>query len=1035
MALSSKLCRLAAAAVGLLFLAGPALAADQDCSCGFYDDTTGDLFTESLIQYFNETADLDQFILENFEHKSEKSWNSKFRQGALPDNVVDNSTSLELYCDPYDDAHVVNGGSIRSVRRDIQYGSFRSLMRGPRQGMGGSSLTMRLLFNETESLEINVMNTDSNATAWVSTLMQNEWPDRDLGINYTILGNSSLANGTAWPWDFMEFRIDWTDKEVRYYVGQNNSRTVTKKKHGQIPMTPSPLYFRHWSIGNTYSMEGPPYFRSVANVGWMRMFFNTSTMTDDQHEVFDARCTIEDACSMNDMDLRLVSSYATNATVKWKHHDPRGGLLAAPVWISVIMAVFSTFLLIHSFVKRAVSKKPAGHGHGHGQPSGSDSDRSSPAPEYRSSEPSIIASSSTTPFNQTRPGTPDKKYSSEALPRRSDLTPSGSGYSTPLPRYESREYLGRYDEDAISPVSSTPTLPNVTPDTSAYPPTSTRASSLRNAVVYTDNSAMPEYALPDSARDSAQTLVPRTPISPFLPKSPTSPSAPPPWSPKNREKGFGAARIKEVVEEPKEHPLKTATNAADTKAADKIPTAKKARVDYLAGLVALCSIFVTLIHFHLTYVPAVVIPGAFVHYPSELWAERLISPFIMNQMWLGVFFTTSTRFLSARYFREGKLDVIAERAVKRAPRLMIPVTAMVLFEYFFIDVGATKYLEYLPSVTWSTWGYVAKFPSVGHFISEILELVYLIPNAVPQITFNYCTGVLWTIAVQLQGSWVVLLGAILIREIKTPWKRFGYYAFCVVNNWYARNWGSFFWLGLMLTDLDITYKWRKYLYPRPLVYYPLICFCSFMTLVGFTMNLLPQWISFNFTTHENGIHPDQETGLPIMETDNYGYPNYYEPRFNMLLFAVGMQAIVELSAVVQKILSFPLLVWVFPHIFTIYLIHGFIFWSWGAWLCVFLASRDFVYWLNILLTGVTCYAIIILSLPIVTPAIEILGRDITINIWEFANQKPPPKKDTLFPFNKDELGMQGEKSEEQTTGKEEEYSEKHQTKFDEKNVV
>ncbi|EOD51982.1 putative glycoside hydrolase family 16 protein [Neofusicoccum parvum UCRNP2] len=809
MALSSKLCRLAAAAVGLLFLAGPALAADQDCSCGFYDDTTGDLFTESLIQYFNETADLDQFILENFEHKSEKSWNSKFRQGALPDNVVDNSTSLELYCDPYDDAHVVNGGSIRSVRRDIQYGSFRSLMRGPRQGMGGSSLTMRLLFNETESLEINVMNTDSNATAWVSTLMQNEWPDRDLGINYTILGNSSLANGTAWPWDFMEFRIDWTDKEVRYYVGQNNSRTVTKKKHGQIPMTPSPLYFRHWSIGNTYSMEGPPYFRSVANVGWMRMFFNTSTMTDDQHEVFDARCTIEDACSMNDMDLRLVSS----------------------------------------------------------------------------------------------------------------------------------------------------------------------------------------------------------------------------------EKGFGAARIKEVVEEPKEHPLKTATNAADTKAADKIPTAKKARVDYLAGLVALCSIFVTLIHFHLTYVPAVVIPGAFVHYPSELWAERLISPFIMNQMWLGVFFTTSTRFLSARYFREGKLDVIAERAVKRAPRLMIPVTAMVLFEYFFIDVGATKYLEYLPSVTWSTWGYVAKFPSVGHFISEILELVYLIPNAVPQITFNYCTGVLWTIAVQLQGSWVVLLGAILIREIKTPWKRFGYYAFCVVNNWYARNWGSFFWLGLMLTDLDITYKWRKYLYPRPLVYYPLICFCSFMTLVGFTMNLLPQWISFNFTTHENGIHPDQETGLPIMETDNYGYPNYYEPRFNMLLFAVGMQAIVELSAVVQKILSFPLLVWVFPHIFTIYLIHGFIFWSWGAWLCVFLASRDFVYWLNILLTGVTCYAIIILSLPIVTPAIEILGRDITINIWEFANQKPPPKKDTLFPFNKDELGMQGEKSEEQTTGKEEEYSEKHQTKFDEKNVV
>ncbi|KKY16776.1 putative glycoside hydrolase family 16 [Diplodia seriata] len=804
---------LAAAAIGLLLPATTAAAAEPGCSCGFYDDITGDLFTESLIQYFNETSDLDQFVLEDFEHKSEKSWNSKFRQGAVPDNVVANytvassnvtdGTSLGLICDPYTDAHVVNGGSIRSKRRDIQYGSFRSLMRGPAINAGGSSMTMRLQFNETESLEINVMNTDSYATAWVNTLMQGEWPDRDLGINYTVLANSSLANGTASPQDFMEFRIDWTEKEVRYFVGQNNSRTVTKKKHGSVPMTASPLYFRHWSIGNTYAMEGPPHWRSAANVGWMRMFFNTSTMTDEQHKEFDARCTIEDACSMNDLSLREVA---------------------------------------------------------------------------------------------------------------------------------------------------------------------------------------------------------------------------------------------EEPKEPKEHPLKTTTNAGDAKAADNIPTAKKARVDYLAGLVALCSIFVTLIHFHLTYVPAVVIPGAFVHYPSELWAEKLISPFIMNQMWLGVFFTTSTRFLSARYFREGKLEVIAERAVKRAPRLMIPVTAMVLLEYFFIDVGATKYLEYVPSVSWSTWGYVSKFQSAGHFISEILELVYLIPNAVPQITFNYCTGVLWTIAVQLQGSWIVLLGAIVIREIKTPWKRFGYYAFCVLQNWYARNWGSFFWLGLMLTDLDITYKWRKYLYPRPLVYYPLISFCIFMTLIGFTMNLLPQWVSFNFTTHENGIHPDQETGLPIVQTERYAYPNYYEPRFNMLLFAVGMQAIVELSTVVQKILSFPVLVWVFPHIFTIYLIHGFVFWSWGSWLLVTLAHRDFVYWLNALLVGVTCYGIILLSLPIVTPAIEILGRDITINIWEFANVKPPPKKDTLFPFNKHELGMDGEENEDQTVVKEardirEEHSEKHQVKFDEKNIV
>ncbi|KAK7556250.1 hypothetical protein IWX91DRAFT_346187, partial [Phyllosticta citricarpa] len=1018
MLLPKKLPSLAGAALVLaLSFSHLSAAASSDCSCGFYDDSTGNLFTESLIQYFNETSDLSEFIVEDFEHKVEKSWNSKYRQGASADNVVANGTSLELYCDPSTSQHLVNGASIRSKRRDILHGTFRSYIRGPQSGMGGSSMTMRVLFNETESLEMNMMNTDSYSDAWVNTLMEAEWPDRSLGINYTVLGNSSVTNGTVWPYDYMELRMDWTEKEIRWWVAGNNSRNATKKEDGKLPITPAPLYFRHWSTGNTYTMEGPPNWRSVANVGWFRAFFNSSVMTTEQHEEFDQRCTVQDACSVDDMSLRLISNYSTNSTVKYKHHEAKGGLLTAPIYISVICVCFSTLLLIHAFLLKIGSKKQSGHGHGASQPksdSGSETDRtSSPVPPYQSTEGSFVASSGVTP-HQTRPSTPERRLA-EGMPRRPDLTPYGSsGPSTPLPRYQSTEYMprytsteniGRYDEDVISPVSSTHTLHGTPSTQTLHGAPESGASSIRNPVVYTNSALMSDYALSGSARDSAQTLVPKTPLSPFssLPKSPTAQ----PWSPKSREKLFGEAKIREIQEkEQKEHPLRTTQNATTDSKVDKIPTAKKQRVDYLAGLVALCSLFVTLIHFHLTYVPAVVIPGAPQHYKSELWAQKLISPFIMNQMWLGVFFTTSTRFLSARYFREGKLDVIAERAVKRTPRLLIPVTAMVLFEYFWIDVGATKYLEYVPSISWSTWAYVSKFPDPGHFISEVLELIYLIPNAVPQLTYNYCTGVLWTIAVQLQGSWVVLLGAVLVREIKTPWKRFGYYFFCVVNNWYARNWGTFFWLGLMLTDLDITYKWRKWLYPRPAVYYPLISFCVMMTCAGFLMNLLPQWFSWNFSTHENEIHPDQETGKPLGETERGGYPNYYEPRFNMLLFAVGMQAIVELSTVVQKMLSFKLLVWVFPHIFTIYLIHGFIFWSWGSWVLYELAKLSLPYWLMMLVTGLTSYAWIFLSLPIITPAIEILGRDITIHVWEEAVEKPPPRRATLFPFAKDYLGVE-----------------------------
>jgi len=81
------------------------------------------------------------------------------------------------------------------------------------------------------------------------------------------------------------------------------------------------------------------------------------------------------------------------------------------------------------------------------------------------------------------------------------------------------------------------------------------------------------------------------------------------------------------------------------------PPNPRQRIDYLAGLVALCALVVTVMHFGLTFVPAIVIPGAPAHARSEYWAQKIIAPFILNQMWLGVFFTTSTRFLTAGYLR------------------------------------------------------------------------------------------------------------------------------------------------------------------------------------------------------------------------------------------------------------------------------------------------------------------------------------------------------------------------------------------------
>ncbi|PMD55537.1 uncharacterized protein K444DRAFT_617222 [Hyaloscypha bicolor E] len=76
---------------------------------------------------------------------------------------------------------------------------------------------------------------------------------------------------------------------------------------------------------------------------------------------------------------------------------------------------------------------------------------------------------------------------------------------------------------------------------------------------------------------------------------------------------------------------------------------------------------------------------------------------------------------------------------------------------------------------------------------------------------------------------------------------------------------------------------------------------------------------------ERGIHPDLKTGRPIAQTENRGYPAYFESHLNDLVFASVVQLGTEISPTKQKLLSSKILMWIFPHTFTIYLLHGLIF--------------------------------------------------------------------------------------------------------------
>ena len=116
--------------------------------------------------------------------------------------------------------HLVNGGDIRTKRRDIQYGSFRTLLKAPQRDAGGSAVSMKWQYNDTEACELSLKNTGAPSKAWVGTFISNEFTSRSLGVNFTDAINSTSGNrnytvpegapenGSVDPWEYKEYRID-----------------------------------------------------------------------------------------------------------------------------------------------------------------------------------------------------------------------------------------------------------------------------------------------------------------------------------------------------------------------------------------------------------------------------------------------------------------------------------------------------------------------------------------------------------------------------------------------------------------------------------------------------------------------------------------------------------------------------------------------------------------------------------------------------------------------------------------------------------
>lgn len=726
-------------------------------------------------------------------------------------------------------------------------------------------------------------------------------------------------------------------------------------------------------------------------------------MTEHDHASFDSRCRTSIACSMNDMTLRGSSTYTEESTKEWRQAPMNRSKKRAAIWLAVACISLTTFLLLGPIWKRlrerfssAEEIKTASEAQNNSMPAAHPRAQSTAGlaidftPRNQTSDSSIASvtvvgtnrsSPTASTFNPSRSSTTTEKCDSSRTFRRR------SAY--PVNQFSSEEESHVEDQNDSEQKSWS----------ERFSPEVLSSAKGANRVTSIDHTDLAD----SSIENQKEYVMKSSPIN----ESTTTKDWRISWNDVGWKVGGKSADRAPSTKSPKAPEIGAGWPAAEfdvninTREAFSSLLDGKQRIEYLAGLLVVSCLLVTALSFNLTFVYGDLVPDKFTHSRSEEVARKTVTPFLLNPIWIGPFLLTSARFLITSYLRTGDVLAIAEKTVKRTFRFMLPLTAMLMLEYFFIECGATKWLEYLPSITWSTWPFIKGYSNFGNFLSDFLELIYLIPNAESVITYNYCTHVLWSIPVQLQGSWMTLLAVVVVREIQTPWKRFGFYTFCIVNHWYALSWGSYFYAGIMLTDLNITYKWQTYLHARSFIYYPLLLLCILFAFAGPTLDLLNQRTGIDYSGHEYGIHPNVSSGFSISEAGPAVSPVYFIPRLNGLVFAVGLQAAIELSPAIQKLLSIKLFMLIFPHIFTIYLLHGFIFWTLGPWLCIFLAVRGLSYWSNILIVALCCYTVLALTTPVVTPVLDCLGKTITTDIWRQAREDPVPRRPTLYPFPKD----------------------------------
>ena len=339
---------------------------------------------------------------------------------------------------------------------------------------------------------------------------------------------------------------------------------------------------------------------------------------------------------------------------------------------------------------------------------------------------------------------------------------------------------------------------------------------------------------------------------------------------------------------------------------------------------------------------------------------------------------------------------MADTTVRRIPRLMLPVTGAALINYFLMDVNGFKWVQRLASRTWSVWSYWQSYDNVLVFVNALITLCWGGPPDQPALVTGYATGVLWTIPVIVQGMWTCMITTLIAYEIKTHWKRFGFYFLAVLFSWYANTWDCFFLTGLIVGDLDSNIRYREAAargIPLPIPSFRkkdkwMRIHGKYLSWAFLLACCTQQWIGYipfapgsNFNFVEHSVHPDWQTAEPLAWHNAIGYAGYTNPNITGFFLILAFFMVADLSEGVQKFFRLRVFHWLGIHSMSVYLLHGVCFWTWDAWLCLTMLKNGAPYWAAVLTCFITGYMLLFAMCICFTYTFEVWATLLAKAVW------------------------------------------------------